>query len=163
MMAALANASQNSTTSRRRSVHQRSLPYWLPRGVGALDHPAATRLDRGWQPTGGDRTDHAPFGQDLAAGLIVVAGVQVHDGLGGQRPDHLQGVQGGRQQPVACAGWPGPAPPPAGCRPLDGDRAFQPLLRRSTGLGPAVWPPQGALVVQPSTASCSSSKPNSWS
>jgi hypothetical protein len=29
-MAALANASQNSTTSRRRSVHQRSLPYWLP-------------------------------------------------------------------------------------------------------------------------------------
>jgi hypothetical protein len=38
-----------------------------------------------------------------------------------------------------------------------------PCLRRSTGLGPAVWPPQGALVVQPSTASCSSSKPNSWS
>jgi len=29
-MAALANANQNSTTSRRRSVHQRSLPYWLP-------------------------------------------------------------------------------------------------------------------------------------
>ena len=30
MMAALANASQNWTTSRRRSVHQRSLPYCLP-------------------------------------------------------------------------------------------------------------------------------------
>ena len=29
-MTALANASQNATTSRRRSVHQRSLPYWLP-------------------------------------------------------------------------------------------------------------------------------------
>jgi hypothetical protein len=29
-MTALASASQNSTTSRRRSVHQRSLPYWLP-------------------------------------------------------------------------------------------------------------------------------------
>jgi hypothetical protein len=30
MMAALASASQNATTIRRRSVHQRSLPYWLP-------------------------------------------------------------------------------------------------------------------------------------
>jgi hypothetical protein len=29
-MTALANASQNSTTLRRRSVHQRSLPYWFP-------------------------------------------------------------------------------------------------------------------------------------
>jgi hypothetical protein len=28
-MAALTSASQNATTSRRRSVHQRSLPYWL--------------------------------------------------------------------------------------------------------------------------------------
>jgi hypothetical protein len=28
-MTARASASQNSTTSRRRSVHQRSLPYWL--------------------------------------------------------------------------------------------------------------------------------------
>jgi hypothetical protein len=24
---------------------------------------------------------------------------------------------------------------------------FRPCLRRSTGLGPAVWPPQGALVM----------------
>ena len=29
-MAALASASQNPTTTRRRSVHQRSLPNWLP-------------------------------------------------------------------------------------------------------------------------------------
>jgi hypothetical protein len=29
-MAALANANQNATTNRRRSVHQRNLPYWLP-------------------------------------------------------------------------------------------------------------------------------------
>src|SRR5918912_1443275 len=29
-MTALTSASQNSTTPRRRSVHQRSLPYWLP-------------------------------------------------------------------------------------------------------------------------------------
>jgi hypothetical protein len=44
-MTALANASQNATTSRRRSVHQRSLPSWLPRH-GALDHPPAAGLDR---------------------------------------------------------------------------------------------------------------------
>ena len=36
---------------------------------------------------------------------------------------------------------------------------FSPCLRRSTGLVPAVWPPQGALVVHPSTARCSSSRP----
>jgi hypothetical protein len=29
-MTALANASQNATTSRRRSVHQGSLPSWFP-------------------------------------------------------------------------------------------------------------------------------------
>src|SRR5512133_492801 len=28
-------------------------------GVGALDHPAAARLDRGWQPAGGDLAHHA--------------------------------------------------------------------------------------------------------
>jgi len=32
---------------------------------------------------------------------------------------------------------------------------LRPCLRRSTGLGPATWPPQGALVMPPSTASCS--------
>src|SRR5512132_1851466 len=61
-------------------------------GVGALDDPAVAGLDRGWQPAGGDLADHAPLGQNLATRLVVVAGVQVHHGLGGQRPDHLQGV-----------------------------------------------------------------------
>jgi hypothetical protein len=38
-MAALASASQNSTTSRRRSVHQRSLPYWLTQAcVRSITH-----------------------------------------------------------------------------------------------------------------------------
>jgi hypothetical protein len=75
MMAALANASQNATTSLRRSVHQRSLPYWLPQGMGPLDHPAATHLDRGWHPAGGDLAHHLALGPDLAARLIVIAGV----------------------------------------------------------------------------------------
>ena len=38
-MAALASASQNSTTLLRRSVHQRSLPYWLPQAwVRSITH-----------------------------------------------------------------------------------------------------------------------------
>jgi hypothetical protein len=68
--------------------------------MGALDHPPATDLDRRWQPTSGDLTDHPPLGQDLPARLVVVAGVQVHHRLGGQRTDHLQGVQGRGQQPI---------------------------------------------------------------
>jgi hypothetical protein len=60
-MAALASASQKSTISRRRSVYQRSLPSWLP-GVGALDHPAATDLDRGSDPAGCDLADHPALG-----------------------------------------------------------------------------------------------------
>ncbi len=38
-MTALANASQNSTTLRRRSLHQRNLPYWLPQAwVRSITH-----------------------------------------------------------------------------------------------------------------------------
>jgi hypothetical protein len=40
------------------------------------------------------------LGQDPSAGLLVIAGVQVHHWLGGQRTDRPDGVQGGRQQPV---------------------------------------------------------------
>src|SRR5215207_4734883 len=65
-------------------------------GVSALDHPAAARLDRSWDPAGGDLAHHAALGQDLPAGLVVVAGVQVHDWLGGQRTDRTDGVQGRR-------------------------------------------------------------------
>jgi integrase len=42
---------------------------------------------------------------------------------------------------------------------LDGHRALQALLAAVHRAGPATWPPQGALVVHPSTASCSSSRP----
>jgi hypothetical protein len=42
MTAALASASQNSTTVLRRSVRQRSLPYWLPEALGAFDQPPTT-------------------------------------------------------------------------------------------------------------------------
>src|SRR5215217_5947989 len=69
-------------------------------GVGALDHPPAARLDRRWHPAGGDLADHAARGQDLPARLVVIAGVQVHDWLGGQQTHRTDGVQGRREQPV---------------------------------------------------------------
>jgi hypothetical protein len=77
-MAAPASASQNSTTGRRRPVHQRSLPYWLAPGVGALHWPAAADLDRCGQPTGGDLTDHcqrdaARVGGDRALRPVLAA------------------------------------------------------------------------------------------
>ena len=54
--------------------------------MGALDHPPAAELDRGWQPAGSDLGDHLPFGQDLPAGLVVIAGIQVHHWPLGQHP-----------------------------------------------------------------------------
>jgi hypothetical protein len=48
--------------------------------MGALDHPPATGLDRGWDPPGGDLADHPTLGEDLSAGRPVVACVQVHRG-----------------------------------------------------------------------------------
>jgi hypothetical protein len=75
MMRALVSVSQNATTLLRRSVHQRSLPYWLPPGVGALDHPPVAGLDRRRHPASGDLADHSAFGQDLPTRLVVIAGV----------------------------------------------------------------------------------------
>jgi hypothetical protein len=76
--------------------------------VGALHRPTAAGLDGRWLPAGGDLAGHTPFGQHLPTGLVVVAGVQMHHGPLGQHPDHGDGVQPRRQQPVACGGWPGP-------------------------------------------------------
>ena len=60
------------------SVHQRSLPYWLPR-YGPLDHPAAASLSRRRRPTPGDPTPQPAVGQRLPAGLVSGSGT---------RPDH---------------------------------------------------------------------------
>jgi hypothetical protein len=92
--------------------------------------------------------------------LIVVAGVQAHHRPGGQRADHRDGAKVAASNPasrwLAGAGSAASGMPPASTA----TERFNPCLRRSTELGPATWPPQGALVVQPSTASCSSSKPS---
>jgi hypothetical protein len=96
--------------------------------MGALDHPAATRLDRGWHPAGGDLTGYAPLGQDLPTGLVVVAGIQVDHGSGGQRPDHADGVQGRRQQPVVALVGRGGHRGQRDATRFGGDRALQALL-----------------------------------
>jgi hypothetical protein len=89
-------------------------------------------LDRCRPPAGSDLAGHAPLGQHLPAGLVVVAGVQVHHRLGGQPPDHAaggcKGVQGRPKQPVVAAvGRCGDRAQRDAARVGD-DRAFQALL-----------------------------------
>jgi hypothetical protein len=104
-------------------------------GVGALDHPAAANLDRRWHSTGGDLTNHPTLGQNPPARLPVIAGVQVHHWLGGQRTDHPDGVQGGRQQPVVATVGRGGQHRQRNAARLYGHRALQPLLAAVHGTG----------------------------
>ena len=105
-MAALAMASQNSTTTRAAFGAPAQLAALVAPGVGALDRPAAAGLDRRGLAPPGDLASHAARGKHLPAGLEVVASVQVHHRPGGQRHDLRDGVhggQGGGQQPVVAA------------------------------------------------------------
>jgi hypothetical protein len=78
-MSAKASRNQNSTTTRRRSVHQRSLPYWLPQAwVRSTTHRRPAWIGAGSPQV---LADHAAVGQHLSAGLVVIAGVQVHGGF----------------------------------------------------------------------------------
>ena len=79
-------------------------------------------------PSGGDLARQRAVGQDLPARLIVITGVQVHHWLGGQRPDHLQGVQGRGQQPIVTAVGRGRHGGQGDAARLDGHRALHPLL-----------------------------------
>jgi hypothetical protein len=62
--------------------------------VGALDHPAAADLHRARVPTLGDYRRQVLVGQRLAAGGVVIAGVQMHGDVGGQRGEVLERIQG---------------------------------------------------------------------
>jgi hypothetical protein len=108
---------------------------------------------RGWRSGRPCPVRPAPAGR---AG--VVNGVQMHHWPLGQHPDHGDGVQRRRQQPVVAAVGRGRHCPQRDAARLGEDRPFSPCLRRSTGLGPALSP-QGALVMHPSTARCSSWRP----
>ena len=144
-MTALTSASQNSTTSRRRSVHQRSLPSWLPhawvRSTGQRRWPGPVRAARGEQSHG-----HAARGQHLPAGLVVVAGAQVHHGSAGSLPIAvLAPARVSRVAPsspssrrLAAAGTAPSGMPPAAVTV----ERLRPYLRRSTGPAPATCPPQ---------------------
>ena len=98
-----ANPSQNATQARRRSVHQRSLPNAFNQACERSTtqrRPACTaREPRGWRCG-----RPCPIGQHLPAGRVVVAGVKAHGRrLVGQRPEPVQGVQRGGQQPVVAS------------------------------------------------------------
>ena len=132
-MAALANASQNATTSggarctsaacrtgcpRRGSLHQPARLAWI--GAGSP----------GWRSRPPCHARPGPAGRAGSRSRL-----QVHHRLGGQRPDHLR-----------CPTWPPAARrralAGAGTRPRDAPASvaterFRPCLRRSTGLGPA--------------------------
>jgi hypothetical protein len=82
-----------------------------------------------------------PWDEPLRGRAAIVA-----SWVGDQDPP---GTYEGRYQPLA-SGIP---------RASVATERFSACLRRSTGLGPATCPPQGALVMQPSTARCSISKP----
>jgi hypothetical protein len=49
---------------------------------------------------GGDLANQAVVGHHLPAALVVVVGVQVDHGLGGQEAERLDGVNGRRRQAV---------------------------------------------------------------
>src|SRR5512132_3054348 len=96
--------------------------------VGALHRPTPARLDGRGLAAPGDLTGHAPFGQHLPAGLVVVAGVQVHHWPLGQPCEHRQGVQRRRQQPVVATVGRGGHRPQRDAARLGDPRAFQALL-----------------------------------
>jgi hypothetical protein len=159
---ALASASQNSTTSRRRSVHQRSLPYWLPQALGALDHSPAARLDRGWQPAGGDLADHALCEQDLPTRLVVIAGVQRHDWLGAQRTHRTDGIQGRREQTVVAVVSRG-RPRRQREAGFGGNRPLAALLCGGPWAASGGLPAAGGLGGAPVHRQVRQVQPNSWS
>ena len=93
----------------------------------------------------------------LPPGLPVVAGVQVHHWLDGQRPDHADGVQGRRQQPVLATVGRGRHHGQRDAACLGGHGAFESLFAAVHRAGPgnltatrALWwctrPPPGAPV-----------------
>src|SRR5512132_1959655 len=114
--------------------------------MSALHRPAAAGLDRCGPPAGSNLTGHAACGQHLPTGLVVVAGVQVHHGLGGQPPIAvLAPARVSRVAPsspssrrLAAAETAPSGMPPASVTV----ERFRPYLRRSTGRAPATCRPQ---------------------
>jgi hypothetical protein len=129
-MAALANASQNATTSRRRSVPQRSLPHWLPQAWCA-------------RPPSGDLAGHGSSGQHLPARLVVGTGVQVDHRPLRQGPTTAMASRVAASSPssrwLVRAGTAASGMPSASTV----TERLRPCLRRSIGLGLATWPPPG--------------------
>ena len=67
-------------------------------GVRPLDVPALPGLDRGLIALMGDFAGHAAGGELVAGLLRVVAGIQVHPDIVGQRAEVIEFVQRGGQQ-----------------------------------------------------------------
>jgi hypothetical protein len=122
-------------------------------------------------PTGGwPELARAPLGWRSRSACPARPAPAGRAGSRSRRPSAPSVGQAARRPPPGCprsrpagrrrGGWRGAGTAASGMPPasVTTDR-FSPCLRRSTGLGPATCPPQGALVMHPSTASWSSSSP----
>ncbi|OLM09374.1 hypothetical protein Ae706Ps2_6474c [Pseudonocardia sp. Ae706_Ps2] len=66
-------------------------------GVGALDVPALGGLDRCFLALARDLAVQAPFGECVAGLTGVIAGVEVHGDVVGQRAESVEVVESGAQ------------------------------------------------------------------
>jgi hypothetical protein len=129
--------------------------------MGALHQPATASLDRRGLPrvaiSAAMPARLAPAG--TAASRSRRPGARWAAGAAGRA---ARGRPGSRPAARRRGGWPGHRGQRNPTR-LDRDRAFQPLLARIHRAGPGDLAAAGGLVMQPSTARCSSSRPNSRS
>src|SRR3954452_24538901 len=124
-----------------------------PRGaLGALDVPPPAGLDRCLLALVCDLAVQAAVGQQGAGLGRVVAGVEVHGDLCGQRASPVSPFRGGSSSGESWRWAPARTRPSGIPPPSTSTDRFNPCLRRSTGDGPAHSPPPGAFVMHPSTA-----------
>lgn len=127
--------------------------------MGALDIPAPGGLDRRSLALVSDAAGQAALGERGPALGGVIVGVQVHGDVVGQRAEIVQQVQGGREEwGIMAVG-----------RGYDATARYSLTICHAGSLQaelvpvdrerPAAWPPPRALVMQPSMAISSSTRP----
>jgi hypothetical protein len=142
-MAALASASQNPPPAGDARCTSAACRSGCP-GRGCVPPPSGGPPGLGLAPHGGALADHAARSQHLPAGPVVIAGVQMHDRLGGSHTHHDQGIQVAASSPssrrLAAA-----ATPPAGCLAPRSPWSAKPLLAAVDRAGPAGLAAAGCL------------------
>lgn len=121
-------------------------------GVRALYHPAFPSLDRDRDAFAGDLGGEAQLGQQDTGVGAVVAAVQVDvDASGIAQTWARAAFSVGPSRVESCRLAPSETMPSGMPQASEATERFSPCLPRSTGDRPAFSPPDGALVMQPST------------